>query len=106
VITYLTAAATSFAFLLFQKRADTLSTFAPINWIPFAFGVALVGLEFGYLKAYSMGWNISIASLTSNIFLAITLSIIGILFYKEQLSISQVFGIFLCLIGIFFVNKK
>ena len=106
VVTYSTAAMTSLILLFLNKKGNALSTFAPINWIPFAFGLALVGLEFGYLKAYSIGWNLSIGSLVSNIFLAIILALVGVLFYKEHLSISQILGICLCLVGIFFVTKK
>lgn len=107
VVTYLTAAATSFLLLLVEQKGDSLgSAFAHLNWVAFALGIAIVGLEFGYLKAYAVGWDISVGSLFANIFLAVALAFIGILFYKEQLAPKQIFGICLCLVGIFFLNQK
>ena len=54
---------------------------------------------------YRVGWNISTGQLFHSVLLAICLVIIGIVFYKEQLTASKISGIIICLIGLFFINK-
>lgn len=68
-------------------------------------GVAIVGLEFGYIMAYRAGWNISVGSLVANIILAIVLIPVGIFFYKEGFDLNKVFGVILCLAGLILINK-
>lgn len=76
-----------------------------INWTSFVLGISVVALEFGYIQVYRAGWNVSIGSLVSNIGLAIVLIFVGLLLYKETISLNQVIGIFLCIAGIVFINK-
>lgn len=76
-----------------------------LNWTCFAWGIALVAIEFGYMLLYRSGWKISMASLTVNITVAILLALIGILFYKDLLLPRQCIGISLCLLGIFFLHS-
>ncbi|MDX9888535.1 MAG: EamA family transporter [Anaerovoracaceae bacterium] len=75
------------------------------NWAPYAFGIAIVGLEMGNILMYRAGWNISLGSLVSNISLAVILVIIGGLLYKEVLTLNHGIGIILCLIGLVFINR-
>lgn len=106
VITYLIAA--FFAFLMYtvSRGGRSLSQEVPLlNWAPFVLGVSLVALEFGYILLYRVGWNISIGSLVCNIILAIILLGIGLLVYREMLSARQVFGVLLCIAGLFFINR-
>ena len=76
-----------------------------LNWASIAWGVALVAIEFGYILLYRVGWKVSTASLMVNITGAILLAIIGVLFYKEILSLKQIVGIGLCMLGIFFLRS-
>jgi drug/metabolite transporter (DMT)-like permease len=71
-----------------------------LNWSTWVLGVAIIGLEAGYLLIYRAGWAVSRASLIANICVAVVLAVIGVLFYKEQLDLKQVAGIVFCLIGI------
>ncbi len=105
VITYIIAA--FFAFLMYtvSRGSRCLSQEVPLlNWAPFVLGISLVALEFGYILLYRVGWNISVGSLVCNIILAIILLAIGLLFYRELLSIRQIFGVLLCIAGLFFIN--
>ena len=80
-------------------------TYLIAAFFAFVLGVSLVALEFGYILLYRVGWNISIGSLVCNIILAIILLGIGLLVYREMLSARQVFGVLLCIAGLFFINK-
>ncbi len=68
-------------------------------------GVAIIGLEFGYLMAYRAGWNVSVGLLVANILLAIMLIPVGVLFYKEGFAISKTIGVIFCIVGLVLLNK-
>lgn len=106
LITYLSAAVLTVFILLFYKTdKGFVESVKELNWTSIALGISIVGLEFGYLMAYRAGWNISIGSLVANIFLALMLIPIGILFYKEVFELNKVFGAIFCIIGLILINK-
>jgi len=106
LVTYLTAAAISAFVLLFTRNEKGFfQTFKDLNWTSIVLGCAIVGLEFGYLMAYRAGWNISVGSLVANIFLALLLIPIGILFYKEGFEPSKILGAVFCIAGLLLINK-
>src|SRR5665647_589307 len=83
LITYLTATLITVIALLFCKSdKGFFQSFGDLNWTSMVLGFAIVGLEFGYLLAYRAGWNISVGSLVANIFLALMLIPVGVLFYN------------------------
>lgn len=69
-------------------------------------GFAVVGLELGYLLAYRMGWNVSLVSLISNTWVALLLIPIGIYVYKENMTLTAVSGVALCILGLVLITKK
>lgn len=107
VVTYFTSTILSLIVLLFTKHSKGIfNSFKGLNWTSLALGFSLVGLEFGYLMAYRVGWNISVGSLVANIILAIVLIPVGILFYKEGFEINKVVGAIFCVIGLILINKR
>ena len=114
MITYLVAGSlTLFMFFLMpqiftmDKKLDIslMGQIKQANWAPYILGFVIVGLELGNILMYRVGWDISLGSLVSNISLAVILLAVGIFFYKEAISSSQVFGIGLCIVGLIFINK-
>ncbi len=107
MVTYLIGA--TFAATLFYLTdpiKDMGGQLRLINWAPVLLGFILVGLELGFIMLYRVGWDISIGSLVCNISLAMVMIVIGYFFYKEHISINQMVGIGLCIIGLIFINKK
>nr|WP_312576253.1 EamA family transporter [Sedimentibacter sp.] len=97
------------AALLYFFTSETKNIIADwkyLNWTSFVLGIAIVGLEVGFIQMYRAGWNISIGSLVANIGLAIMLIFVGLIIYKENISINQIIGIILCITGLFFINKR
>ena len=114
MITYLVAGSLSlFMFILMPQiftmdkklEITLLGQLKQANWAPYVLGFVIVGLELGNILMYRAGWNISLGSLVSNISLAVILLALGVLFYKESINTSQVFGIGLCIVGLIFINK-
>lgn len=105
VITYLVSAA--FCLVLFfvtSPDKNLLSAWKQVNWTAFAFGLALVGLEFGFLQLYRAGWNVSVGPLVCSTLLSIVLIAVGILLYQEAIRLPQILGILLCAVGLILIN--
>ena len=106
LITYLTAAAITAALFVFEvKPANAIDELLKVNWTSFVLGIAIVGLEIGYILLYREGWKISSGALVANICLAFALILIGALLYKEQITLRQVLGIGLCAAGLAMVSR-
>ena len=105
IVTYLVAAAvTAVLYFFTSPTKNLLQDIKSLNWTSLALGIAVVGLEFGYLQVYRAGWNISVGSLIANIGLAIGLAFVGVLLYHENISPKQIVGIFMCLAGVAFIS--
>lgn len=106
LITYLTAIIiTVIAFLFNKADKGFFQSFGDLNWTSIVLGFAIFGLEFGFLLAYRAGWNISVGSLVANIFLAVMLIPVGVLFYKEGFDLYKIIGAVFCIAGLILINK-
>lgn len=105
-ISYIVGAVFSaLAFFTFNPGTKLLHEYRHINWSTFVLGLAAVGLEAGSIYMYKAGWNISTGQMVYSSILAVCLIIIGYFFYHETISVTKVIGIFVCLIGLFLINK-
>ena len=94
--------------VMFFFTADSKNLLVEIsktNWSALALGIAIVGLEFGYICIYRAGWKIGVASLVANISLACVLLLIGVFFYKEVITLKQLLGMGICAIGLMLIVK-
>jgi uncharacterized membrane protein len=69
-------------------------------------GIALIGIEFGFLMAYRNGWSVSVAPTFSNVTLALILAPVGLLFLQERLSWQNFLGLGLCVVGLVLMTKR
>ena len=92
-------------FFITSENKNLIAELSKTNWTALALGVAIVALEFGYLCLYRAGWNISVGTLVANISLACVLLVVGILLYKETVSIKQIIGMVISAIGLFLIVK-
>ena len=92
-------------FFITSENKNLIAELSKTNWTALALGVAIVALEFGYVCLYRAGWNISVGTLVANISLACVLLVIGMLLYKETVSIKQIIGMVISAIGLFLIVK-
>ncbi len=106
-VTYLVAAIIS-AVLYFVIGSDgnLLKEYEKLNWAPFILGIVIIGLEAGWIYAYQAGWQVSTGFIVQSAFLASALLIVGFFLYHESLTWNKLVGIFICLIGLAFINLK
>ena len=105
-MTYVMAALSSVVlFFLTSDSKNLLAELAKTNWTAYALGVAIIGLEFGYICIYRAGWKIGVASLVANISLACVLLIVGYFFYKEVITLKQLLSMGVCALGLMLIVK-
>ncbi len=98
--------ATAAIYLSQPERGPLLAGLKELNWASYALGVAIVGLEVGFMLAYRAGWNISLAGLISSTTVSLLLIPVGLLAFRESLSAVNALGIAMCLVGLVLVNYK
>ena len=76
------------------------------NWAVIGIGIGATVIEVGFLLAYRAGWNINSASVICNIAVALILIPIGLLAFKEHLSLRSAAGIGCCLVGFYLLSKR
>lgn len=107
IATYGVALILSFiAFFIYPSEASFIDSFKKINWSSYALGASIIGLEMGFLLAYRAGWNISLVALFTNVCVATLLIPVGLLLYKEHISLINIIGIILGITGVICVYQK
>lgn len=77
-----------------------------LNWSVVGVGLGAVVIEIGFLLAYRHGWNINAASVVCNISVALLLIPIGLVVFREHLTLRHAAGIGCCLIGLYLLSKR
>lgn len=105
-ITYMIGAAVSAAvFFLTSGGHSLLTEWKSVNWTAFALGLAIVGLEAGSIYMYRVGWNMNTGYIVKALILATALIFVGYFLYKEELTLTKIAGVGVCLFGLFLINK-
>ena len=106
-VTYLVAALTSaILFFTLNRGGNLLNEYSRLNGIPFALGIAIVGLETGWIYAFKAGWQVSTGFIVQSAVLAVALLAVGYLLYHEAISWNKLVGVAICMIGLVFLNLK
>ena len=106
-ITYAIGAFSSLIlYYVLNKDANIFHEYIKVNWAPFVLGLAIVGLEVGYIYAYKAGWPVSTAQIVQAAVLAVILMFVGYFLYKESLTWNKIAGIIVCLAGLVLINLK
>jgi uncharacterized membrane protein len=107
VVTYLVAAlAALLLMLVFPLQAGLGASLRQVNWTSIGLGVAVLGIEVGFLLAYRAGWNISLAPLVAIAATTIILIPIGVLALKERMGPPQIIGLILTVIGLILITRR
>jgi uncharacterized membrane protein len=106
VINYLTALAGTLLLIpLYPARTAGSWSLRSVNWASAAVGISIVGVELAVLLAYRSGWRVSLLSVIGNSASALLLVGIGLAFFHEHLSLRNVSGVILCLIGLALISQ-
>jgi uncharacterized membrane protein YdcZ (DUF606 family) len=92
--------------LAYPDERSFLDTLRESNWAVYAMGLGAAVIEVGFLLAYRAGWNISTAAVVCSTAVTLMLIPIGVIAFREQLSVRNIVGLLLCMIGLVLVAKK
>lgn len=70
------------------------------------FGVTVVGLEYGYVSAYRLGWPVNTTGTMVTVATAVMLVPIGLFAFREHLSLLNLSGLFLCCAGLWMMTIR
>lgn len=103
VVTYLASSVTSFVlyFLLAPKGEQRLKEIAKINPAALLLGLSIVGIEVGSLYMFVAGWPVNTAFVVSNSCIVVALMVMGKVLYDEKLTLRQLGGVLISMVGIF-----
>lgn len=104
-VTYLVGAVVSAILFFILNRGTSIAVeYSHISPAPVLLGIAVVGLEAGYIYAYRNGWSVGTAQIVQSVILAVVLLVIGRIFYKEPLTAKKLIGAAICLAGLCVMN--
>jgi uncharacterized membrane protein len=82
-----------------------ISSLKESNWAVLLVGAGAAGIELGFLLAYRSGWRISVAAVAANVAVTLLLVPIGIVIFKDHLSVRNVLGLIFCVLGLVLVVR-
>lgn len=107
VVAYGIAGVASLAMLLVTTRgAEIVPQLRSLNIANYLLGLAIIGLEGGFLCLYRAGWSASVGPIVTYSAVAVLLLLVGALFLGESVGWRQILGVALCLAGIALVTSK
>jgi uncharacterized membrane protein len=76
------------------------------NVFKYAILLGITGIisDLGFLLAFKSGWEIGYFNVITNVIILISFTMIGAVFFKEKLSLTNIIGIFIGIIGIAILN--
>ena len=77
-----------------------------LNWTALALAVTVVALDIGYLMLYRSGFDVSLGQLVTQSAAALILVLVGVAFFREKLTLVNVGGILLCVVGLWLINRR
>ena len=92
--------------LAYPSRKTFATSLKDSNWAVLTLGVAAAAIELGFLLAYRAGWRISVAAVASNVAVTVLLVPIGVIIYKDHLSLRNVVGLIFCVLGLALVARE
>lgn len=105
--TYLMVATTFVGLYFAMPGATSLrASVQLLNWTAIALAVTIVCLDLGFLLLYRTGFNVSLGQLVTQSVATLALLIVGVAYFREQLSATNLVGIALCVAGLWLVSRR
>lgn len=94
------------ALFVWPPERPVIESVRQANWAVWLLGLGALVIEIGFLLAYRAGWQISVASVISNISVALVLLPVGLLVFHETLTWRMAVGVAFCLVGLYLLSQK
>ena len=91
--------------LAYPSKKSLVDSVKDSNWAVLLVGAAAASIEIGFMLAYRAGWRISVAAVATNVAVTALLIPIGIIIFKDQLSLRNILGLVFCVLGLVLVVR-
>ena len=91
--------------LTFSGKKSFVVSVRESNWAVFVLGAAAACIELGFLLVYRAGWKLGVAAVATNVAVTAMLIPIGIIVFKDHLSVRNVIGLVFCVLGLVLVVR-
>jgi uncharacterized membrane protein len=95
-----------FAALISLRNKSFYDSAKETNWAVVVMGIAAAAIEIGFMLAYRVGWRISLTAVATNVTVTALLVPIGLLSFKEHLSLRNAVGLVFCILGLVLVGRE
>ena len=93
-------------FLIPRQDADLMPMMRTVGWSALGIGLGAAAIEIGFMLAYRAGWNLSLLPVSVNVCGAVLLILIGLVAFRESLSIEKLIGVLMCIGGLVLITIK
>lgn len=106
LVVYAVSLLASAGLALTAGRGAGIASYRPLDWaLAVLLGLALVGIEYGFIAAYRAGWSVAIAPTFANVALAVLMLPVAMLLLGDRPSLVNMGGLFLCVIGLVLMTR-
>jgi len=81
-------------------------SFRQVNWTALALAGTIAGLDLGFLLLYRAGCELSLAQVVTQSSAALMLIAVGVLVFRERLTLGNAAGILLCVAGLWLISRR
>ncbi len=91
-------------FFITSHGGNIFAAASKANWASYCLGGCIVFTDLSLILLFRAGWDISVGSLIANIACSVIVVIIGVLVFKESLTLAKLFGVITCAVGLYVIN--
>ena len=91
--------------LTYSDKKSFVDSLRESNWAVFVLGAAAACIELGFLLVYRAGWKLGVAAVATNVAVTAMLIPIGIIVFKDHLSLRNILGLIFCVLGLVLVVR-
>ncbi len=89
-----------------RSARSPLEALAKLNWAVPLVAISIIGIELGWILVFRAGAGLSLTGLIVNVAVAVIVIPLGLLFFGEKISLVNLIGMALCLIGLVLISQK
>lgn len=94
------------AALVVPDGAPLRESLRQVNWTALGLAATIVGLDLGFLLLYRSGFDLSLGQLVTQSAAALMLITVGVVAFRERLSLANLAGIALCIAGLWLISRR
>jgi drug/metabolite transporter (DMT)-like permease len=93
-------------FLFPRQEPELMPMMKTVVWSAIGIGLGAAAIEIGFMLAYRAGWNLSLLPVSVNVCGAVLLILIGLIAFRESLSMEKLIGVLMCIGGLVLITIR